>query len=553
LSTRTTLALATAASLTALALPAAATTGSATAATPAKGEATSTLTILRLELAGTTISAGQVAAVTSNATSPHQASVVVTPLDSSVTGPVGRTTVPLGQTATVPSAPASIALPGGIGSITGPTLRAAADDTTAGPVASAVLKALGKVTLLNVPLDLKAASLTDLSQVTSSAATARKSLELGSLALPSLQDLLSSLGVNLSALLGQLPQDKLIELAGLVTSTASGAVATANSAVDTAQAAITGTVPGTLDQAKSALTQAQGAVTTAQSAVTSATAAFNTAFAAIPTLPLGVSSGLTADQFLALSPTLQAATDALTSANLVSLATAVQTAEDALTAANAAVDQVQALVTALVNLVTAVLNAVVGDNDPLAALGNIKVLTSAVAAKTPKANAAVSVGSVKVLGAATSLQSLTGVLGDVTDTLSSVLNSVTGIKFTPPALTIGQPSKSTDRKGDTRFAKASIAGVTLTLPTISLPASLALPNVPTALGGSLTLGDLAETAQWTPGTPATSTPTTTPKTSKHSSSGGPLADTGGRVLLPIVGAVLIGAALAVRRRLRPAA
>ncbi|HEU5034895.1 MAG TPA: hypothetical protein VFT62_09095 [Mycobacteriales bacterium] len=543
--------------MTALAVPAAAagTTPSASA-TPAKGEAASTLTLLRLELAGTTISAGQVAAITSNATKPHQASVVVTPLDSSVTGPVGRTTVPIGQTATVPAAPRSIALPGGIGSITGPTLRAAADDTTAGPVASAVLKALGKVTLLNVPLDLKAASLSDLSQVTSSAATARKSLELGSLALPSLQDLLSSLGVNLSALLGQLPQDKLVELAGLVTSTASGAVATANSAVDAAQAAITGTVPGTLDQAKSALTAAQGAVTTAQGAVATATSAFNTAFAAIPalTLPLGVSAGLTPDQFLALSSTLQSATDALTSADLVSLATAVKTAEDALTAANAAVDQVQALVTALVNLVTAVLNAVVGDQDPLAALGNIKVLTSAVAAKNPKADAAVSVGSVKVLGAATSLQSLTGVLGDVTGTLSSVLNSVAGVKFTPPALAIGQPSKSTDRKGDTRFAKASIAGVTLTLPTITLPAALALPNVPTALGGSLTLGDLAETAQWTPGTPATtSTPTTTPKTPRHRSSGGPLAETGGRVLLPIVGAVLIGAALAVRRRFHPAA
>ena len=69
---RPALALVVVGSLTALALPA----GAATA-TPAKGTATSSVTVLRLTISGTTITAGQIAAVAANATKPHQAKLVV--------------------------------------------------------------------------------------------------------------------------------------------------------------------------------------------------------------------------------------------------------------------------------------------------------------------------------------------------------------------------------------------------------------------------------------------------------------------------------------------
>jgi len=543
---RPALAFVTVASVAALAIPA----NAASSSTAAKGSATSSLTVLRLTVSGTTITAGQIAAVAGNTTKPHQAKLVITPIDSTLTGPVGQQTItPSSNTSTVPAAPKSVDLPSGLGSVTGPTFSVkAADDATA-VLASAALKALGKVTVLTVPLSLKAASLADVAKVTSSSATAKKSLELGSLSLPSLFDLLTSLGLDVNGLLDQLTQGKLTDLAGLVTSTLTGAVKTANDAVDTAQAAVSGTVPKTLDSAQTALTGANGALTTANGALTTANGAFNTAFAAIPAalLPAGVATGTTADQFLALAPAVQTAVDALTGADLAALAGAVQAAKDAVQTAQDAVDTLQALVTALTDLINAVLNALTGNDDPLAALGDISVTTSAIAAKTPKANADVSVGSIHVLGALTPLSSLTKTLGTVTDTLSSVLESVAGVKFTPPSVEIGKPSKSTKTTGTTRFATASITGLTLHLPSLTLPNALTLPGVPTGISGALTVGQLSDSAQFTPGS---TTPGSTPSTPNHPSQGSPLPDTGGRTLLPIAGLLILGAAALMWRRLR---
>jgi hypothetical protein len=530
----------------ALAIPA----GAVPAASATKGAATSSVTILRLTVSGTTITAGRIAAVVGTTTSPHRAKLVVTPIDSSVTGPVGQQTItPTSNTTTVPATPKSVSLPGGLGAVTGPTFGVKAADDATGVLASAALKALGKVTVLTVPLNLRAASLSDVAKVTSSRASATKTLTLGSLSLPSLSDLLASLGLDLNGLLGQLTQGKLTELAGLVTSTTSGAVKTANAAVDAAQAAITGTVPKNLDGAKAALTTANGALTTAKGALTPATGAFTTAFSAIPValLPPGVTTGTTADQFLALAPAVQTAVDALTGADLAALAAAVQTAESAVKTAQDTVDAVQSLVTALTDLLNAVLNAVTGNGDPLAALGNIKVTTSALAAKTPKAAADVSVGSVHVLGALTPLTSLTNSLGAVTDTLTSVLQSVAGVSFTAPSVSIGTPTKSTKTTGTTRFASASITGVKLTLPSLTLPKALTLPGVPTGISGSLTVGQLADAAQWTPGTAATPA---TPQTPNRPSQGNPLPDTGGRALLPVAGLLILGTGVLLWRRPR---
>jgi LPXTG-motif cell wall-anchored protein len=546
---RPALALVVVGSLTALALPA----GAATA-TPAKGTATSSVTVLRLTISGTTITAGQIAAVAANATKPHQAKLVVTPLDSSATGPVGQQTVtPSSGASTVPTAPASAALPSGLGSVTGPTFAVDATDNATGVLVSAALKALGSVKLLTVPINLKTASLSDVAKVTSTQSSASKTLSLGSLSLPSLNDLLASLGVDLNALLKVLPQAQLTQLAGLVTSTTSGAVKTANAAVDSAQAAVGGSAPQALDGATSALTAANGTLTTAKATLTTATAAFTTGFATIPALTLtglGVPAGTTADQFLALAPAVQSALDAATGADLSSLSAAVKTAETAVTTAQAAVDALQAIVTALTNLLNAVLGALTGNSDPLAALGNIKLTTSAVAAKTPKADAAVSVGSINVLGSLTPLTSLTTALDDVMNTLSGVLNSVTGVSFTPAKVAIGQPTHSTSTKGKTTFATASVTGLTLTLPSITLPQSLTLAGVPTGISGSLSLGALTDTAQFTPGTAATpSTPNTPTPSSPHTPSSSPLPNTGGNMLLPVAGLLILGTAVLLRRRL----
>jgi LPXTG-motif cell wall-anchored protein len=522
--------------------------------TPAKGTATSSVTVLRLTISGTTITAGQIAAVAANATKPHQAKLVVTPLDSSATGPVGQQTVtPSSGASTVPTAPASAALPSGLGSVTGPTFAVDATDNATGVLVSAALKALGSVKLLTVPINLKTASLSDVAKVTSTQSSASKTLSLGSLSLPSLNDLLASLGVDLNALLKVLPQAQLTQLAGLVTSTTSGAVKTANAAVDSAQAAVGGSAPQALDGATSALTAANGTLTTAKATLTTATAAFTTGFATIPALTLtglGVPAGTTADQFLALAPAVQSALDAATGADLSSLSAAVKTAETAVTTAQAAVDALQALVTALTNLLNAVLGALTGNSDPLAALGNIKLTTSAVAAKTPKADAAVSVGSINVLGSLTPLTSLTTALDDVMNTLSGVLNSVTGVSFTPAKVAIGQPTHSTSTKGKTTFATASVTGLTLTLPSITLPQSLTLAGVPTGISGSLSLGALTDTAQFTPGTAATpSTPNTPTPSSPHTPSSSPLPNTGGNMLLPVAGLLILGTAVLLRRRL----
>ena len=545
---RPALAALTAAALTALAIPA----DAAGTSTAAKGSATSSITVLRLTVSGTTITAGQIAAVAANTTKPHQAKLVVTPVDSTLTGPVGQQTItPSSNTTTVPSAPKSTDLPAGLGSVTGPTFSVKAADNASAVLASAALKALGKVTVLTVPLSLKAASLADVAKVTSSRSTAKKTLQLGSLSLPSLFDLLASLGLDVNGLLDQLTQGKLTDLAGLVTSTLTGAVKTANDAVDAAQAAVSGTAPKTLDSAKTALTAANGALTTAQGALTTANTAFNTAFAAIPAalLPAGVATGTTADQFLGLAPAVQTAVDALSGANLASLAGAVQTAEDAVQTAQAVVDTVQALVTALTDLIAAVLNALTGNDDPLAALGDISVTTSAVAAQKPTANADVSVGSIHVLGALTPLNSLSKTLGTVTDTLSSVLESVAGVQFTPPSVEIGKPSKSTKTTGTTRFATASITGLTLTLPSLELPNALTLPGVPTGISGALTVGQLTDSAKFTPGTTAPATPST-PRSPNNPSQGSPLPDTGGRALLPVAGLLILGSGLLLWRRLR---
>ena len=123
--------------------------------------------------------------------------------------------------------------------------------------------------------------------MTSSQTEATKSVVIGGLALPSVNQLLAGLGVDLNALLNQLTQGNLDKLGGLVGAN----LATLNSAVDTAQAALTSAGQtaadslATAQQAKtaaaSAATAAQTAVNTAQTAATTADGAWTTAVSSL--------------------------------------------------------------------------------------------------------------------------------------------------------------------------------------------------------------------------------------------------------------------------------
>jgi hypothetical protein len=550
---RTTIALAAAAGLAALSLPA----GAATTTTPATGSAESSLTILHIALNGETVDAGDLRAVVDDAT-PHVAKLVVTPLDSSLTGPLGRQTITSDDgSSTIPGTPKSLQVPDtgtALLQITGPTFSAKAVDSATKVAASAVLDALGSVQLLTVPLDLSAASLSDVAKVTSTGASAVKELSVGGLALPSVQDLLASLGVDLDTLLEQITQGRLTALVDML----GGNVAALNTAVDDAQATLSG-LTGT--SAPRAFVTALAQQDSASTDLTDATAAFDTAldtfWAAAGSVP-GLQAALS---LLGLDDTIDAATFAGLDLSALQAVPGVDTSglddlaalADGVLDAQAILDAANALVDALQDLVTAVLGVVQGNDDPLAALGPITVTTSAIAAKTPKAVADVKVGDVSVLGALVPLGSLTSTLAGVTDTLSGILESVTGVSFTAPTIAVGTPSTSTDQQGRTRFAAASITGVTLKLPSISIssaaPAGLELPGVPDGVNGSIQIGRLAETAQWTPAASAT-TPDS-PNTPDTPGSDGPLPDTGAPVLLPFAGLLAIGAGLALRRRLRP--
>ncbi|HMC70941.1 MAG TPA: hypothetical protein VKJ07_17420, partial [Mycobacteriales bacterium] len=346
---------------------------------------------------------------------------------------------------------------------------------------------------------------------------------------------------------------------------AQAALSSAPDSLSTATAALT-TATSSLSSANSALTAANTALATASTAWTTAFSAINPAL-----LPAGVSSALTPAGFQALPAVTQTAVDALTSADLATLAGNAVNAQTAQTAAAAAqalaqtlVNNLNALIDALQALVTGVANAVTGDSDPLAALGNISVTTTAIASQnSPAPVAEAKVGTLKILGSDAVPSQLTSALGAVTKTLSDVLLSVGGVAFVPPSVSIGTGHTSRSTTGSTHKSTASITGLTITLPSIALPATLsnvttAIPgaatitgNVVSVLGGTVHVAVLAESATHTPATSTTSSGT--PGTPSSSPGGPSLAGTGLSHTVPVVAALFILAALAVLHRRRMSA
>ena len=365
-----------------------------------------------------------------------------------------------------------------------------------------------------------------------------------------------------------------------------------------------------LDAAKVDLTAAQAVVTTAQDAFDDAAAARDAAAAAITAvLPVGT----TLDQYLVLFPSSTLVTTynnavALVTSTGTALAnakTAADAAQVVVNTAQAAVDTAQTLVNDLVavlNSLIAALNAILAnlqpqidallaaitallDGTPLVSIDSITLQTQAlVTSATAGGQTAKVVGGelvgLNVLGtdvlqnvlgtssvdlldlAGNTLTSVTSAINGLTGTLSSVLSNVPSLPtLSIPAPQIGLFTKtaSTSIADGFGVAENSVKALTITIPAITLPAAVALPDasslpaisglptgaVTTAVGDlvskPITLGlvTLSEQSKFRP--TLTSAPGSAPTTPN-------LAATGLPAGLALVALLFVGGALLMRRR-----
>jgi hypothetical protein len=526
-----------AAGLFLLAVPA----GASVSTTPASGSAQSALTLLSLSAGGETASVGSVGMTASGVSSPAALiDLVPARLDGTA---IGERTVTPGHS--LSESPVNATLPNGAGTLTGPALTATASTTGGQSVAQTVASALGAATVDGTPLGFGVSSLSDVAKVDSSQAASAKTIRISNIALPTVYSLLTQMGLNLSVLDARQLESLYSVVSQTVSSTQAAAVTAAESQVGSA---VTTTLPAAQSSLQTATTAETAAAATLQSQLNALTGptllAVDTALG-LPPATVPTVSDLTATTI----PLVEAADAALTSA-IAAWQSAV-----------AAVAAAQALVTGLTELITSVGAALAAD--PLAALGGITFATDAVASRTPTATAVADVGSLDVLGVASAdLGTFTTAFNATGAKLVSVLDGLgTGVAFTAPALVVGQVSHSTGVSGGYYTAAASVTGLRLTLPTLTLPASLSVTGkaVSTPAGG-LTVASLTDSARFRPastltGPPppggvrlapamvATSVPGATP------SNGPSLAETGLPVGIPVTALVLVGAALLARRRL----
>ena len=256
---------------------------------------------------------------------------------------------------------------------------------------------------------------------------------------------------------------------------------------------------------------------------------------------------------------------------------AVALAEDALAAANRLLDAAQKALTDILSTVQAELDALLGailavlDGTPLVSFDSLSVVTEAAAtSNTDGGQSAKVVGGeitgLNVLGTdvlsdvlgttsielldltAAQLDTVNALIAELTGTLSSVLSTVPQF----PTLSIPAPevglltkSASTDIVDGFGVANTSVKGLSITLPSVSIPTALALPgaaDLPALAGitqvtGLLTsapvkidLATLSSNARFAPavagtGTPTTGTPTTGTPTTGTPTTGTPTTGT----------------------------
>ena len=572
--------LVTTAAAAALALCAASGTASAatSGSTAAAGRGSSSITLLDLAVGGHHLSLADLSLVSDTVASPRISSVAVTPITVDGTA-YGR------QTVNQSSSPKSVAPVSGpaalapFANLTSPTISVTA---TSGPSNHAGATSLGNVKVLGMPINLSGALQAATAVSSANGASGLKTVTIDNLALPSIKDVLAALGLDLSAL----PVASLDDLVGAL-ELVNGAVNTAENAVDTAQAAVD-SASADLATKTTALTSANTALTSAQATLTTATTTVNGLLATAGIADVAA--------FQALAPAAQAAAEALapglTAAvtSYLNAQTAVAAAQTAVTTAQGLVNTAQALVTTLTNTLTAALDTLLGaiiavlDSTPLVSLDSLEVTTRAVATSAKKGGQqAEVVGGVvkglKVLGVdvldvalGTSTLNLSGVanaalaqvndlMDEVTGTLSDVLSSIPSL----PALEIPAPVVSLLTKRTTTsisggFGRADtvVQGLSITLPKITLPTSVAVPGAAglPALNGvnqvngllssaplSLGILTLHDQAAFSPSVLPGSGTSGTPGNSGH------LADTGLPAGLAALSILLVGGALVVRRRM----
>jgi predicted nucleic acid-binding Zn-ribbon protein len=367
-----------------------------------------------------------------------------------------------------------------------------------------------------------------------------------------------------------------------------------------------------LGQAQAAVTAAQSAVTAANAAVTTAQAQFDAAAAPViaAATPLGLTADQYAalNPVLATVQTYNAAKATLTSAQAAAAtaATNLTNAQSAAQALQVAVDTLQAAVDAakaLINTLTSQLNALLGqfapqinallaavtavlDGTPLVSVDSFTVETQAVvkSASAGGQTAKVVGGEIQgvhvlgtdvlnnVLGSSkvnvldlvgSTLTQVTSKVDALNGVLSSVLSAVPGLSIPAPQVDLLTKSTSTSIANGFGYAQNSVNALSVTLPAITLPAALALPSAASlpaisgapdlkgALGinavGDLTsqavtmrVGTLSEQSSFSPGS-------TTP-TSGPGASGPPLATTRMPAGIAVIGFLLVGFGLVVRRR-----
>jgi hypothetical protein len=554
----------------------------ATAPTPAKGAATSSLSLISTLAGGHELAVGTVSLVSDTVAGSPLAKVTVTPLVVDGTAVGKQVITPANSPLVVPTATSPSALVDLV-SLSSPALSAVA---TNGPTSRASADSLGSLSLLGMNIPLNGA--VDLgSAVSSAGAVGEKALSLRDLSLPSIAAVLAALGLDVT----KLPVGTLTTLVDELAITTT-AIDTALGAVDTAQTAVDNAAA--IAAAKAAeLLAAQATEVTRQAAVTQATAALQALLDEVdPATVLLFAGANTVAGYATLVPAgitaveVDAPGSAAAYTSLTSAQAALATATAAVATAQAAVNTAQAQVTALTATVTTLLGGVdalartVLNGTPLVSLDSLVVSTKALVTSNKAGGQQAqivggSVGGLRVLGTDvldTVLGSpevdvvdlvgeagaeVTDLMGEITGTLSDVLSNVPGLPaLNVPAPEVGLLTKttSTSISGGFGRALASIDGLSITIPPITMPTSVTLPdavNLPaldgvTQVAGQLTSGpvgiDLLTVSEQSAFAPAVIAPTVTTGTPTLPRTGLPVGVTAFAVLL------LVGAAVLHRRK-----
>jgi hypothetical protein len=166
------------------------------------------------------------------------------------------------------------------------------------------------------------------------------------------------------------------------------------------------------------------------------------------------------------------------------------------------------------------------------------------------------------------LSQVTSKVSALTGVLSSVLSAVPGLTVPAPKVELLTKTTSTDIVNGFGTAQNSVNALRVSIPAITLPAALALPNaaslpalsgVPNLKGAlginavgdltsqamTLSVGTLSEQAKFRPATVASAPETTTPDTTVTPE----LPRTGLPAGIAVLGILMVGTALVLRRRM----